>query len=80
MPEVERVILGIVIAWWIWLCYLLLFSPKTFVEWFLVRPYRPWGVTVTITDERKLRRQCRWVGCVFVILAIMMVYVMFTLR
>ena len=50
--------------------YLLLARPKTFVEWFLAKPYRAWGVTVTVTDEEKLRRVTRWLGLVLVMFAV----------
>ena len=36
--------------------------PKIWLEWFLVKPWRRWGVTVSVTDERKFTRRMRLAG------------------
>ena len=45
-----------------WYGYLLLVNPKAWVEWMLVRPWRSWGLAISIIDEQKLRKKARWFG------------------
>ena len=46
-------------TFWIWMAYLMLVKPKQYVEWFLNKPYRWWGLQVSIVDERRFKRWSR---------------------
>ena len=55
---------GAFCALWLTYLYLLLFRPTTFIEWFAARTWRPWGVTITVTDPPRLIRKGRQVGLI----------------
>ena len=46
----------------LWIVYLLIARPRQFVEWFVRRTYRSWGIGIVIEDEEKLQRKARFVG------------------
>lgn len=54
-------------AVWFWYVYLMLARPKTWVEWFLAKPWRGFGLKVSIEDEQKLRKKARIIGIVSLI-------------
>ncbi len=50
-----------------WVVYLFVARPLTFVELFMRRRYRAWGLSVTIDDETKLKRRSRALGLLLAI-------------
>ena len=52
---------------WFWHVYLMLARPRTWVEWFLAKLYRPFGIAVSIVDEQKLRSKLRLMGIPFLL-------------
>lgn len=50
-----------------WIVYLLLARPLTFVELFMRRRYRAWGLSVMIDDVTKLKRRARMLGLLLAI-------------
>ena len=55
------------IGLWFWYVYLMLIRPASWVEWFLAKPYRTMGVSVTVVDEKKLRSRTRIPAIVFLL-------------
>ncbi len=55
-------VLGAVYGFLFWIVYLLVARPLQFVDLFMRRRYRAWGISITIDDERKLRRRSRTLG------------------
>jgi len=51
---------------WFFLAYLVLCRPTTWIEWFLAKPWKPFGVAVSIVDEQKLKRRMSPLGLLYV--------------
>jgi len=53
----------------VWLAntYLMLVRPDRWVEWFLVRPCKGYGIAVSVEDQDKLRRNLRLPGWLFLV-------------
>ena len=65
------VLLLAVYGWFFSIVYMLWVRPRRFIEWFLSRPYRAWGVQVTVVDENRLKRAARIFGSLtFVLLCL----------
>ena len=52
---------------WFWNVYLMLFRPASWIEWFLAKPYRGMGVSVSVVDGKKLRSRTRLPAIVFLL-------------
>ncbi len=63
-------VVSAVYGWLAWVVYLLLARPARFVEWFMRRPYRSWGITVTVVDDTRLRRRARVLGALLFVVGI----------
>ncbi|MBI3320903.1 MAG: hypothetical protein HYZ91_01395 [Candidatus Omnitrophica bacterium] len=50
-----------------WVVYLLIARPLQYVEWFLRRTYRSWGISMTVDDESKLKRRTRVWGLLLLV-------------
>ena len=57
MPWIARVFILVFFSVWFGLMYLMLARPRSYIEWFLTRPWKRFGVTVSVTDERMLKRR-----------------------
>ena len=58
--------MGFVITWF----YLMLVKPELWLEWFLNRPYRWWGLQVTIVDKERFKKATRFYAMIPVIGAV----------
>ena len=52
--------------------YLLLRHPASWVEWFVRKLWKSFGIAVSIADEQKFRRQTTFLGMVYLISGIIM--------
>ena len=69
---------ALVYTFLLWVIYLLVAHPRRYVELFLGRIYRSWGVTVTVTDEAKLARRTRRMGVLLLLFVIAHATLVFT--
>ena len=53
---------GIFFLFWFGSVYLMWAHPHRWVQWFLKKPWKPFGLTVTIHDAAKLRKNLRRLG------------------
>ena len=53
---------GIFFLFWFGSVYLMWVHPHRWVQWFLKKPWKPFGLTVTIHDAAKLRKNLRRLG------------------
>jgi len=67
MPAGMWVFFIVFFVFWFYHGYLLLFRPTTWVEWFIRKTWRPFGLAVTIEDQEKLKRRTRLLGLIYVI-------------
>ena len=71
-PDTSLWILGgfILLFFGVWFVYagLLVFRPVTWVYWFISRPCRTFGISVSISYERRFRKRARYLGFVYLIL------------
>ena len=49
-------------CFWSLMIYLMCFKPEMYIEWFLAKWLRSWGVSVSVTDKEKLKRKLRGLG------------------
>lgn len=76
-PLVVKIIMVPFVSFVMLYGYLLFAQPKTWVKWFVAKPYDSMGISVSVTDERKLRRVTRIpglffliVGCIFIVMLV----------
>ena len=69
MLAIDALVLVVAIgfAYWVWR------SPMQWLEWFVRRPYRGWGLNIVVVDEDKFRRACRRLALLYVGFCIMAV-------
>ena len=60
-----------------WYAYLLLVRPKVWFEWFVAKPWKSWGATVSITDEQKFRKHMRWFGILMAVSGLVVAMIIF---
>jgi hypothetical protein len=46
---------------------LMIARPQRWVDWFLRKPYKAWGIAVVIEDEQKLRKWFRVFGLIYAV-------------
>ncbi len=80
MPMIARLFFLVFFCFWFWMSYLLFARPKQYIEWFLAKPYRPLGVSVVVSNEKKLSRWTRSMGALFLLGGLLMILVMFKVR
>lgn len=56
-----------VYAFLAWSVYLLFKHPVRFIEFFLVRGYRRWGIRIEVEDAARLKHQARVLGWMLLI-------------
>ena len=64
IPAFVEIILVIIGIFWCVMIYLMLFNQKLWLEWFVNKPYRQWGLQVTIIDEARFKRMLYIYACV----------------
>ena len=57
MPWMAWVFILVFFGVWCGLVYLMLARPRSYIEWFVTKPWKRFGVTVSVTDERMLKRR-----------------------
>ena len=57
MPWMAWVFILAFFGVWFGFVYLMLARPRSYIEWFVTRPWKRFGVTVSVTDERMLKRR-----------------------
>ena len=56
---------------WFGMTYLMLASPRRWVEWFFAKPWKSWGIAVSVVDEQRLKRRARFMGLVYLAAGVM---------
>ena len=56
------VFFGIFFLFWFGSVYLMWAHPHRWVQWFLKKPWKPFGLTVAVHDAAKLRKNLRRLG------------------
>ena len=60
----------ICVAFLVWQAYLLMFRPMTWVKWAFQRPWKFFGITATVTDEKQLRMVTMLYGVTMLLIAL----------
>jgi len=73
----ERLV-GKVVAWCVvgllcWQVYLLLFRPLTWIEWMVRKPWKSFGIAVSVENEKRLRMATLLYGLAFLSAAIFII-------
>jgi hypothetical protein len=51
--------------------YLMIAKPELWLEWFVNRPYRLWGLQVSIVDKVRFRKATRFYALVPIVMAML---------
>lgn len=64
-------VLTVFFVLWFGHAYLMVTNPKRWVSWVISMLWKPFGLTVTIADEQKLRKRAWFVGTLYIVVGIL---------
>jgi hypothetical protein len=68
--RIGLIFFSVFMVFWLINAWAMLFRPKTWIDWFVARPWKDSGIRIVIDDENKLRRKLRLPAISFAIVGI----------
>ncbi len=58
-------------SFWFYHAYLMLCRPEKWIDWFFRRPWKSFGIAVSIENQDKLRKRTRFLGMIYLVTGIL---------
>ena len=80
IPPIAAAFVVLFFGFWFYNSYLMCYRPRRWVEWFVGKPWKPFGIAMVIQDEERLKKMARRLGLIYGVFGMVFLVIFFSVR